>query len=94
MIKVPIFTADFDPHHIRHTINRTIVMRLILSELILLITKKQERNIWILIKFFIALTAMVTVYSVLFHFLMIFENREFSHRLLLDTDGYVHPWIW
>ncbi len=29
-------------------------------------------------KFFIALTAMVSVYSVLFHFLMIYENREFS----------------
>ena len=53
-------------------------MKLILSELIHLITKKQERNILILIKFFIALAAIVSVYSVLFHFLMIFENREFS----------------
>jgi len=53
-------------------------MKLIFSELILLITKKQERNIWVLIKFFIALLAMVTVYSLLFHFLMVFENREFS----------------
>ena len=53
-------------------------MKLIFSELILLITKKQERNIWKLIKFFLALIAMVTVYSSLFHLLMIFENREFS----------------
>jgi Trk K+ transport system NAD-binding subunit len=53
-------------------------MKLIFSELILLITKKQERNIWKLIKFFLALIAMVTVYSILFHFLMIFESREFS----------------
>ncbi len=53
-------------------------MKLIFSEIIHLITKKQERNIWALIKFFIVLTAMVTVYSTLFHFLMIFENREFS----------------
>jgi hypothetical protein len=53
-------------------------MRLIFSELIHLITKKQERNIWVLIKFFIALIAMVTVYSTLFHFLMIFEDRELS----------------
>lgn len=53
-------------------------MKLILSELILLIAKKQERNIWILIKFLLALISMVTVYSILFHFLMIFENREFS----------------
>lgn len=53
-------------------------MKLIISELIHLITKKQERNIWILIKFSIALIIIVTVYSILFHFLMIFENREFS----------------
>jgi Trk K+ transport system NAD-binding subunit len=53
-------------------------MKLVFSELILLITKKQERNIWALIKFLIALIVMVTVYSTLFHFLMIFENREFS----------------
>jgi Trk K+ transport system NAD-binding subunit len=53
-------------------------MKLILSELIHLITKKQERNVWILIKFFISLVALVTIYSVLFHFLMIFENREYS----------------
>ena len=53
-------------------------MKLIFSELIHLLTKKQERNIWSLVKFFLALIAMVTVYSILFHFLMIFENREFS----------------
>ena len=53
-------------------------MKLIFSELVHLITKKQERNIWIIIKFFAALLAMVTVYSILFHFLMIFENKEFS----------------
>ena len=53
-------------------------MKLIFSELILLITKKHERNIWKLAKFFFALVVMVTVYSSLFHFLMIFENREFS----------------
>ena len=53
-------------------------MKVIFSELLNLITKKQERNIWILTKFLFALIAMVTVYSILFHFLMIFENREFS----------------
>ena len=53
-------------------------MKLILSEMIHLISKKQERNISILLKFFGALAAMVTIYSILFHFLMIFENREFS----------------
>ena len=53
-------------------------MKVIFSELLNLITKKQERNIWILTKFLFALIAMVTIYSILFHFLMIFENREFS----------------
>lgn len=53
-------------------------MKLIFSELIHLITKTQERNIGPLIKFFISLIAMVTVYSLLFHFVMVFENREFS----------------
>jgi Trk K+ transport system NAD-binding subunit len=53
-------------------------MKLIFSELLSLIAKKQERNIRILIKFFLVLIAMITLYSILFHFLMIFENREFS----------------
>ena len=53
-------------------------MKVIFSEILNLITKKQERNIWILSKFLFALIAMVTIYSILFHFLMIFENREFS----------------
>ncbi len=53
-------------------------MKVIISEILNLITKKQERNIWILSKFLFALIAMVTIYSILFHFLMIFENREFS----------------
>ena len=53
-------------------------MKVIFSEILNLITKKQERNIWILTKFLFALMAMVTIYSILFHFLMIFENREFS----------------
>ena len=53
-------------------------MKLFVSELIQLVTKKQERNIWLLIKFSISLFGLVTVYSILFHFIMIFENREFS----------------
>jgi Trk K+ transport system NAD-binding subunit len=40
--------------------------------------EKAEADIWKLAKFFLALIVMVTVYSILFHFLMIFENREFS----------------
>jgi Trk K+ transport system NAD-binding subunit len=53
-------------------------MKLIFSELLHLITKKQEQNIKILLKFFLVLIAMIIIYSVLFHFLMISENREFS----------------
>ena len=53
-------------------------MKILFSELIHLITSKQERNILILIKFFLVLAAMVAVYSILFHFIMIYENREFS----------------
>jgi len=53
-------------------------MKLIISELMSLISKRQERNIRILIKFFLVLIGMVTLYSVLFHFLMLYENKEFS----------------
>lgn len=53
-------------------------MRFLFSEIVHLITKKQERNIWLLVRFFVALALLVTLYSVLFHFLMIYENRNFS----------------
>ena len=53
-------------------------MKLAINELIHLVTKKQERNIWQVVKFFIALMAMVTVYSITFHFLMAFEDQQFS----------------
>ncbi|MBC8192939.1 MAG: NAD-binding protein [Candidatus Marinimicrobia bacterium] len=53
-------------------------MKLIFSELIQLVRKKQERNIWQVVKFFIALMAMVTIYSIIFHFLMALENQQFS----------------
>ena len=53
-------------------------MKLLIGEFLHLLTKKQERNTWVLIKFFIALIILVSIYSVLFHFIMIFENRQFS----------------
>ena len=53
-------------------------MKIMFSEMIHLMGKKQERNIAILLKFFGALAAMVTLYSILFHYLMIFEDRQFS----------------
>ena len=53
-------------------------MKLVFSELLTLITKKQERNVRVLIKFFLVLLAMIVLYSIVFHFLMLLENREFS----------------
>lgn len=53
-------------------------MRLLFSELIHLLTKKQERNTFLLVKFIVFLAVLVTFYSILFHFIMILENREFS----------------
>ncbi len=53
-------------------------MKLIINELINLISKNQARNITILMKFILVLAVMVSIYSILFHFIMIYENRQFS----------------
>ncbi len=53
-------------------------MKLNISEFIHLIPKNQARNITILMKFVLVLTLMVGIYSILFHFLMVYENRQFS----------------
>ena len=53
-------------------------MKLIINELINLISKNQARNITILMKFVLVLAVMVSIYSILFHFIMIYENRQFS----------------
>ena len=37
-----------------------------------------KRNLKLLFQFLLALAAIVMLYSILFHFIMIFENREFS----------------
>lgn len=41
-------------------------------------SRTTKRNFKLLFKFFLALTAMVIIYSVLFHFIMLFEDRNFS----------------
>ena len=41
-------------------------------------SRTTKRNFKLLFKFFLALTAIVTIYSVLFHFIMLFEDRNFS----------------
>ena len=53
-------------------------MKLNLSELIHLVARNQARNILILAKFILVLITMVTIYSILFHFLMLHEGRSFS----------------
>ena len=53
-------------------------MKFLLGQFIQILSGRKERNIRILIKFFLILITMITVYSALFHFLMILENREFS----------------
>ena len=41
-------------------------------------SRTTKRNIKLLFKFLLALASMVVIYSVLFHYVMLFENREFS----------------
>ena len=43
-----------------------------------MLTGTSERNIKMLLKFLLLLVTMITLYSVLFHFLMILEEKEFS----------------
>ncbi|MBW2034758.1 MAG: NAD-binding protein, partial [Deltaproteobacteria bacterium] len=41
-------------------------------------SRTTKRNLKLLFKFLLALMAMVIIYSILFHFIMVFEDREFS----------------
>jgi len=42
------------------------------------LTARKERNVRVLMKFVLILAVMITVYSILFHFLMLLENQKFS----------------
>ncbi len=53
-------------------------MKFLLGQFIHLLTKRRERNVRMLIKFLLILTGMVTIYSILFHFLMILEGKQYS----------------
>ena len=55
-----------------------VVMKYLLGQFIHVLTGRNERNIRMLIKFLLILATMITIYSVLFHFIMILENKEFS----------------
>ncbi|MHC4587851.1 MAG: ion channel, partial [Planctomycetota bacterium] len=40
--------------------------------------RRAKRNIRLLLRFFLVLIALVTVYSTLFHYIMMWEGREHS----------------
>ncbi len=53
-------------------------MKFLFGQFVYMLTGTSERNIKMLLKFLLLLITMITVYSVLFHFLMELENKEFS----------------
>ena len=53
-------------------------MKYQLGQFIAILTKRKERNIRMLVKFILILATMVTVFSALFHFLMLLEGQTFS----------------
>jgi len=53
-------------------------MKIALSEILHFLQKDQRRNLGAIVKFLLALVTMLTAYSAAFHFLMIFEDREYS----------------
>ena len=53
-------------------------MKFLFGQFVYMLTGTSERNIRMLLKFLLLLVTMITVYSVLFHFLMILEDKKFS----------------
>lgn len=54
-------------------------MKYLISQLTYFVgNKTTKRNIFLLIRFFVVLVAIVTTYSILFHILMLIEGKEFS----------------
>lgn len=53
-------------------------MKLFFSQLAYFFSRSRERNIKTLLKFLAILAGMITLYSILFHFLMIREGKEYS----------------
>lgn len=53
-------------------------MKLFFSELLAIFTKRQGRDVRVLVKFLLILITMITIYTVGFHFVMLSENRQFS----------------
>jgi len=53
-------------------------MKYMISQFVQIMTKRKERNVRMLFRFLLVLATMVTVYSILFHFIMILEDQTFS----------------
>ena len=58
---------------------RFILMKYLPSQVIYFVrSRTTQRNLGLLLKFLLALVFVITIYSVLFHFIMLFEDRKFS----------------
>ncbi len=53
-------------------------MKFLMGQVLYIFTKRKERNVRMLMKFLLILMTMITIYSVLFHFLMILEDQQYS----------------
>ncbi len=53
-------------------------MKFLVGQLLSIFSKRKERNVRMLMKFLLILITMVTVYSILFHFIMLLEDQRFS----------------
>lgn len=54
------------------------IVKFLMGQFLYAFGRRQERNVKILIKFLLILIGLITLYSVLFHFLMMLEGRQFS----------------
>jgi Trk K+ transport system NAD-binding subunit len=54
------------------------IMKFLMGQLAYILTGRNEKNLRMLMQFFLLLVTMITVYSVLFHYLMELEDKEFS----------------
>ena len=53
-------------------------MQFIISDILAKLAPKKDVNLGILLKFLVFLVILVCLYSAIFHFLMIFEGRQYS----------------
>ena len=53
-------------------------MKFLIGQIVYVLTKRKDRNVRMLMKFLLILATLITIYSILFHFLMILEDQRFS----------------